>query len=215
MPRGNATLSLSIALSERCGARFSTETGRWASFRGSLQSSQSSLDGTTFYLEVFEGDYGKAIQKSRDHHASHPIPEIAETSIGVVNVTPHAQSSDHSEAPFHAMVHLARSDFDATLRLVDVTFDEGRCVFTTLTVRSDQNVFDPKIERSGYPVHSIEEIDLSGGFQGFVFEFLVNRPLVRRIPIRLPEKTYAKKAAARPEPFHVDAMGTGVAPTRE
>jgi hypothetical protein len=200
MPSGIATLSLSIVLSERCGAQFSTETGRWASFRGSLQSSQSSLDGTTFFLEVFEGDYGKAIQKSRDQDASHPIPEIAEASIGVVNVTPHAQSSDHSKwpaakAPFHAMVHLAPSDFDAALRLVDVSFDEGQLVSATLTIRSDQSY--PEIERSGYPVLRIDDIDLSDGFQGFVFEFRVNRSLVRRIPIRLPEKPDAKKPAAR------------------
>jgi hypothetical protein len=148
-----------------------------------LWNHQGRLHRTAFFLEVFEGDYTRG----------------PETSIGVVNVTPHAQSSDSTKAPFHAMVHLARSDFDAALRLVDVTFDEGQLVSATLDVRSDQ--FDPEIERSGYPVLRIEDIDLSHGFQGFVFGFRVNGTPLQRIPpeqqpVRLPDKTHARKPAA-------------------
>lgn len=217
MPRGNATLHLSIVLSERFGSQFSTGSylpgppfttpGRWASFQGSLWNPQRKLDGTAFVLEVFEGDYTQEtkIQRERyERYASHlaldqqpPGPEIPETSIGAVNVTPNAQPSDRSEAPFHATVHLARSDFDAALRLVDVTFDGGHLVVATLTVRSDQ--VDSEINRSGYPVLCIDEVDLSGGFQGFVFELRINRSVRRtpeQKPVRLPENTHLRKPAA-------------------
>jgi hypothetical protein len=111
MPRGNATLNLYIMLYARRYSQFSTETARCcASFEGLLWHPQSRLDRRAFVLEVFEGDYQGI--------------GIPETAIGVVSVTPHAQPSDNSEAPFHAMVHLARSNFDAALRLVDVIFDE-------------------------------------------------------------------------------------------
>jgi hypothetical protein len=172
MPRENATLCLSILLSERFGSQVSTETGRWASFRGSLQNPQGRLAGTAFVLEVFEGNYTQGIKIQRERYASDldqqwPGPKIPESSIGVVNVTPHAQPSDRSEAPFHAMVHLARSDFAAALHLIDVTFDEGQLVSATLAVRSDQ--FDPEVVRKGYPELRIEDFDLSVGFQGFIF----------------------------------------------
>jgi hypothetical protein len=192
MPRGNATLYLSIVLSERSGSQIGTESqipgppatvpGRWASFRGSLRNPQCRLDGTAFILEMFEGDYAQGIQRERyadllDQQP--PRPEIPETSIGVVNVTPHAQPSDRSEVPFRAMVHLARSDFDAALRLVDVTFDEGQLVCATLTVRSDQ--FDPEVERRGWPVLSIEEIDLSGGTSVTACQMVMSATLPARV----------------------------------
>jgi hypothetical protein len=195
MPRATATLYLSILLSERFGSQVSTETGRWASFRGSLENPQGGLNGTAFFLEVFEGDYPQKMKMQRERYASlldqQPAgPEIPESSIGVVNVTPHAQPSDFSEAPFRAMVHLARSDFIAALHLIDVTFGEGQLVSATLAVRSDQ--FDPEIVRKWYPELPIQGFDLSGGFQGFIFEFRVNRTLVQRIPPSTTRFAYQK-----------------------
>jgi hypothetical protein len=166
---------LKIKLSEQRGLQFSTgRSRRWASFRGSLSDSQSRLDGTAFVLELFEGDY-------------HPEkPGVPEAAIGVVNVTPHAQPSDGQVAPFHAMVCLARSDFDAALHLLDITLGEGHLAGACLTVQSDQF---PLLEPNPY----IHKIDLSSGFHGFVCEFSVTRSSGRRIPphlqpVSLPEK---------------------------
>jgi hypothetical protein len=96
------------------------------------------------------------------------------------------------------MIHLARSDFYAAMRLVDVTFDEGQLVSATLSVRSDQ--FDRERDQIGYPVFGIEDIDLSHGFQGFAFAFRVNRTPLKRIPpeqpVRIPAKTQARKPTA-------------------
>jgi hypothetical protein len=203
MPRGTATLYLSILLSERFGSQVSTETGRWATFRGSLLNPEGKLDGTPFALEIREGNYTEAMERWASHPAQLPLavkdqlppgPKIPESAIGVVNVTPHAQPSDRAEAPFHAVVHLARSDFAAASRVIDVTFAEGHLVSAALDVRSDQF---PEIE---YPVLRLDRVDLSGGFQGFIFEFSVNRLLVQDIrrehrPVRLPKNTYARKPA--------------------
>jgi hypothetical protein len=191
-------LHMHVQISERHGSQFSTETGqRWVSFRGSLWNSQSRLDGSEFFVKVFEGNYPYVIQQSRQRYLSQlrqqpPGPKIPETSIGVVNITPHARPSDRFEAPFDGLVFLARSDFDAALRLIDVTLDEGQLVSATLAVRSDQ-LDQERI------YHPIDEIDLSSGFQGFVFQFCVNRTLGRRIPtkqrpVSLPD-TYARKPA--------------------
>jgi hypothetical protein len=90
------------------------------------------------------------------------------------------------------MVCLARSDFEAALRLIDVTFDEGELASAILILRSDQFKHD---------FWRIDDVDLSNGFQGFVFELQVNRTLMHRIPrqeqpVNLPEKIYERKPAA-------------------
>jgi len=72
--------------------------------------------------------------------------------------------------------------------------DEGQLVGARLTVQSEQFPADR-------PYPYIDQIDFSSGFQGFVFEFSVQRTSVRRIPshqqpVSLPEKTYARKPSA-------------------
>ena len=171
----------SFKLSERLGSQFSTgESRRWASFRGSLRDPPRKLRGAAFVLEVHEG--------------ATPYAE-SPGAIGVVNVTPHAQPSDVEEAPFHAIVYLARSDFDSAEYLINVTLGEGHLVVARLTVQSDQFPADRP-----YP-YSIDQIDFSGGFQGFVVEFNVARSWDRCIPphqqpVSLPEKAYARKPSA-------------------
>jgi hypothetical protein len=174
---------IQLLLSERHGSQFSTEIGRrWVSFKGEYKS-ENKLNGKTFHLEFYEGNYYEAIKKSRDQETisrnQQPTrSEILENSIGVVNVSPNAQISDRWTEPFHAHVLLSRSDFDAALNLIDVTLNEGRVVSVTLNVRSAQ--IDPEMHFA-----RIEDVDLSNGFQGFVFEFCVNRTFLQRIPPEL------------------------------
>jgi hypothetical protein len=174
--------ALVIKLSDRQGLQFTAgKSRRWASFHGSLWNSDSKLNGTAFVLEMYEGT---------TYNPELPVPEAA---IGVVNATPHAQPSDDKEAPFHATVVLARSDFDAALHLINVTLDEDHLVVARLEVQSEQFY-----AAQYYP--AIENIDLSGGFQGFVVEFNLTRSLVRSIPpfqrpVRLPKKIHERRPA--------------------
>jgi hypothetical protein len=66
-----------------------------------------------------------------------PELHVPESAIGVVNANPHAQPSDDKEAPFHATVVLARSDFDAALHLINATLDEDHLVVARLEVQSE------------------------------------------------------------------------------
>lgn len=187
---------IELLFSERHGSQFSTKIGsRWAAFKGAYKSDHA-LDGKTFYLEIYEGNYYEAIKKNRDQedinrHQRPTGPEIPESSIGVLNVSPNAQTSDRWTESFHAHVLLSRSDFDAALNLVNAALNEGRVVSATLIVRSAQ--IDPETHFS-----RIDDVELSNGFQGFVFEFRVSRTFLKRIPpeqrpVRLPDKITEKK----------------------
>ena len=165
MTATGGTAELQIKLSEREGSLFTTiqrwregslfTTGgrRWVAFRGSLWRSQSRLEGAAFELQLLERDPQE--------------PGAPEAAIGKVELTPHAQPSEFTQAqqpPFHAIVCLARSDFDAALNLVDVTFGEDQLAAAHLTVQSDQ--FPPPANDFDHPFRDLDRIDLSAGFQG-------------------------------------------------
>lgn len=172
-------MQIFVVLIELRSANFecsSTGRARRYSYFGKIWNTWGKLDGMEILIDFNEGEFLQSAHAMTFSDVENALRDTEcadrfvppDDAIGYIGAGPKLEITEAWPEPFRGGVFLARSEYEAMLSLIDMSFRDGRQVSLRLSVI-------PKGYRRGAAPPELQDVDFSTRFEGYVLNMTMGR----------------------------------------